>query len=150
MNHPTIPVASDSPSRPFAALPTQRSIAEMNPAQRSELVRWLLSVMMLAQTFEMRTSARTIYDAVVLLADDIDEVQLCLAFSSALNGDPRFARALRQKGFSGSVGEDQKNLTLSFVLGLSGEPDWRSVPERLLETSSDPSILRTARIMLGR
>jgi hypothetical protein len=150
MENQTSAQGSKPDQRGFASVPAEKSISKMGPAQKSELVRWLLSAMMLAQMFEMRTSARTIYDAVVILADDIDEVQLCLAFSSALNGDPRFARALRQKGFSGAVDEDRKDLTLSFVLGLGGDASWRSVPERLLETSTDEKILHTARIMLGR
>ena len=135
--------------RDFAALPAQLSIALMDAGQRSDLVRWLLSVMMIAQVFEMRTSARTIYDALVVLSDDIDEIQLCLAFSTALNGDPRFARALRDKGFSNTRDEDSKKLTLSFVLGLSGDACWRIVPQQIVESSTDEKLVRTARIMLG-
>ena len=149
MNTSNPPDGAAAVPRDFAALPAQLSIALMDAGQRSDLVRWLLSVMMIAQVFEMRTSARTIYDALVVLSDDIDEIQLCLAFSTALNGDPRFARALRDKGFSNTRDEDSKKLTLSFVLGLSGDADWRIVPQQIVESSSDAKLVRTARIMLG-
>jgi hypothetical protein len=150
MKNSTLPQSAESGERAAAAVPTQLSISAMNVSQRSELVRWLLSVMMVAQTFEMRTSARTIYDGLVVLSDDIDEIQLCLAFSSALNGDPRFARALKAKGFANTRDEDSKKLTLSFVLGLSGDAGWRDVPEQILVNSTDEKLLRTARIMLQK
>jgi hypothetical protein len=133
---------------PFAAVPIELSISAMGPVQLSELARALISAMMLAQTFDMCTTARTIYDAVVLLVDDVDKVKLCLAFSGAIRGDMQYAKALRQSGFSGSADEDRKNLMLSFVLSLNDEDDWRSVPRNLIETSSDPNILRSARLML--
>jgi hypothetical protein len=136
-------------------LPAQPGVKEMSLPQRAELVRRLLGAMMLAQAFEMCTTARTIYDAVTLLVDDIDQVRLCLAFSSAVGGNMAYANALRDAGFSGSDNEDRKHLTLAFVLSLSKDTDdsdsnWRSVPESLLRTSSDPNILRTARLMLDR
>ncbi len=149
MTNSTVRGGAAPSERGLSAAPTQLSISEMDAAQRAELVRWLLSVMMVAQAFEMRTSARTIYDALVVLTDDIDEVQLCLAFSSALNGDPRFARALKAKGFANARGEDSKKLTLAFVLGLSGDAGWRDVPAQIVESSTDEKLVRTARTMLG-
>lgn len=139
-------------SSPIDASLAELSISKMNMAQRSELVRRLLSVMMLAQTFDMRTTARTIYDAVVLLIDDIDKARLCLAFSSAITGDMRYANTLRRAGFLGAADEDQKSLMLSFVLSFNDadDNDWRKVPESLLRTSSDLNILRTARLMLDQ
>ena len=149
MKDSTLSQGAEAGERAAAAVPTELSITAMNVSQRSELVRWLLSVMMVAQTFEMRTSARAIYDGLVVLTDDIDEIQLCLAFSSALNGDPRFARALKAKGFANARGEDSKKLTLAFVLGLSGDPGWRDVPAQIVESSTDEKLVRTAQTMLG-
>ena len=107
--------------------------------------------MMLAQAFEMSTTARTIYDAVTLLIDDIDEARLRLAFASAVSGNMEYANALRDAGFSGSGSEDQKSLTLAFIFSLEkGDNNWRSVPEDLLRTSTCPNILRTAKLILER
>ena len=139
-------------SSPIDASLEEPSISKMNMAQRSELVRRLLSVMMLAQTFDMCTTARTIYDAVVLLVDDIDKARLCLAFSGAITGDMRYANTLQRAGFLGAADEDQKSLMLSFVLSFddANDSDWRKVPESLLRTSSDLNILRTAQLMLDQ
>lgn len=129
----------------------QPSIAEMSVPQRVELVCRLFSAMMLAQAFEMSTTARTIYDAVTLLIDDIDEARLRLAFASAVSGNMEYANALRDAGFSGSGSEDQKSLTLAFIFSLEkGDNNWRSVPEDLLRTSTCPNILRTAKLILER
>jgi hypothetical protein len=128
------------------------SISKMSLDQRTRMIRRLLSVMMIAQTFDMCTTARTIYDAVVLFIDDIDQVRLCLAFSSAVTGNMRDADALRHVVFSDSPGADQKNLMLSFILSLNkdGDNNWRNVPQELLKNSSNPDVLRTAQLLLNQ
>jgi hypothetical protein len=128
------------------------SISKMSLDQRTRMIRRLLSVMMLAQTFDMCTTARTIYDAIVLFVDDIDQVRLCLAFSSAVTGNMREANALRHVVFSDAPSADQKNLMLSFILSLNkdGNNDWRNVPQELLRTSNNPGVLRTAQLLLDQ
>ena len=116
--------------------------------ERMDIVRWLIGVMMVGQAFEMRASALEIYQSVVTLTDDIDSLNMCLAFSTALNGDGNYARELSQESFDDRANADHLNLAMAYTLKMIGDSGWRSFADKVIASSSNEKLRISAQLML--
>ena len=117
-------------------------------AERMDMVRWLISVMMIGQAFELRASALDIYQSVITLTDDIDSLNMCLAFSTALNGDANYARELSLQGFDDCANADHLNLAMAHTLKMIGDSGWQSFVEKVLLSSENAQLRNSAQLML--
>ena len=117
-------------------------------AERMDIVRWLIGVMMIGQAFELRASALEIYQSVVTLTDDIDSLHMCLAFSTALNGDGNYAKELSLEGFDDCPNADHLNLAMAYTLKMIGDSEWRSFADKVISGSSNEQLRRSAQRML--
>jgi hypothetical protein len=117
-------------------------------AERMDMVRWLIGVMMVGQAFELRASALEIYQSVITLTDDIDSLHMCLAFSTALNGDGNYARELSLQGFDDCANADHLNLAMAHTLKMIGDSGWQSFAEKVLLSSENAQLRNSAHLML--
>lgn len=117
-------------------------------AERMDSVRWLIGVMMIGQAFELRASALEIYQSVVTLTDDIDSLHMCLAFSTALNGDGNYAKELSLEGFDDCPNADHLNLAMAYTLKMIGDSGWRSFADKVIASSSNEQLCSSAQLML--
>lgn len=117
-------------------------------AERMDMVRWLIGIMMVGQAFEMRASALEIYESVVTLTEDIDSLNMCLAFSTALNGDGRYAKELSLQGFDACSNSDHLNMAMAHTLRMIDDSAWRTFAEKVLRFSTNKNLRRSAQEML--
>ena len=134
------------PPREGAGASRAAALAEV--AERMDIVRWLIGVMMIGQAFELRASALEIYQSVVTLTDDIDSLHMCLAFSTALNGDGNYARELSLQGFDDCTNADHLNLAMAHTLKMIGDSGWQSFAEKVLVSSENAQLRDSAQLML--
>jgi hypothetical protein len=116
-------------------------------AERMDTVRWLIGVMMIGQAFELRASALEIYQSVVTLTDDIDSLHMCLAFSTALNGDGNYARELSVEGFDDCPNADHLNMAMAYTLKMIGDSAWRGFADKVRVGSSNEQLRKSAQLM---
>ena len=128
-----------------AALATEGTSAV---AERMDILRWLIGVMMIGQACEMRASALEIYQSVVNLTEDVDSLNMCLAFSTALNGDGTYARELSLQGFDDCPNADHLNLAMAHTLKMIGDSGWQSFADKVLAGSTNVQLRSSAQVML--
>jgi hypothetical protein len=117
-------------------------------AERMDMVRWLVGAMMVGQACGLRASASEIYQATATLTKDIDSVHMCLAFSSALGGEPGFVKELSSKGFDGCPNADHLNLAMAHTLEMIGDSDWKLFARKVVEVSESKILVESAKRML--
>lgn len=119
-------------------------------AERMDMVRWLVGAMMVGQACGLRASANEIYQATVTLTKDIDSLNMCLAFSSALGGEPGLAKELSSKGFDDCPNADHLNLAMAHTLEMIGDSGWKLFARKVVELSESKILVESARNMLEK
>jgi hypothetical protein len=102
------------------------------PAHHLEVVRRLVAAMVLGRLYRRAEDVLRIFDAASQMLDDDRPLHLCLAFGSAMTGDPAPARALLADSAAGDEHEALALLALALALKNSDDPGWRQVVYRVL------------------
>jgi uncharacterized protein HemY len=99
--------------------------------------RKLMTASLLASMYQQHDDAEIASAAVEATLPDPTRYRLCRAVAKAMGGDASFATEMLESHSQQHPDDDRAKVTLASAMMLGGNPEWRSVIDRVLALSTD-------------
>lgn len=133
---------------PLSSAPPSAQPQRSSAAYQVDLVRRLVSTMMVGQMHAQFDDVAYIFRTLSTMLGDGRHLQITLALASAIGGETRPALELLAEGVDEWPGAESAKVSLALALKIGGDPEWIRLCEETLAVSNDDDARRFARQLL--
>ncbi|SFQ04355.1 HrpB1 family type III secretion system apparatus protein [Variovorax sp. 770b2] len=135
---------------PLSPAPLPAQPQRSSAAYQVELVRRLVSTMMVGQMHAQFDDVAYLFRTLSTMLGDNRHLRITLALASAIGGETQPARELLTEGMDDWPGAESAKISVALALKIAGDPEWIRLCEETLAVSNDGDARRFARQLLDQ
>lgn len=120
------------------------SAASAQPAAYPVVYRNLMVVGLLGSIYRKHEDAELVSSAVEATLSDKTQYRMYCAIARGIGGDAKFAADVLGEHLEQFPDDDAAKVTLAVAMMLAGDPEWKSVIDRVLALSTDQTAREAA------